>query len=544
MEAWDVVILGDGPAALSAAAQASKDGASVLVMSSTGLGDAGMDAMDGIACHIQEDSNRGHREDTIKMGAFLSDQDIVADQTTKALRIVDLLERRGVNFRRDAKGIVKGHYASGHSKPRLCNAGDATIRDVQQVLEEQCMKHGVTRRGDQVPLELVHTDFSLNGLIAIDMLNGRILSIQCKALIIADGGFEGAFTNGSTSLGMDLAYRAGAPLRNMEFIAESPLGVVGTNLIIPQSILSDGATLHTPSGTALETTPVTSTSEICAKMHEAGTTVLDARNLGEQANWWSVLFDNIKQRTGIDMHRQTVEVAPIAAHTLGGLPTDEHGRVVLQTWARWFTGVYAAGTASSSGLHGADVLSGNRLLDALAVGEAAGAHASEWIEKRKFTSATRLEEAHSLAEAELSMLGGESEGPVQRLNPVLTRLREILASLQTPASVAADYENASELLELLSVKGEQLYCDQTSLIANQNLLEILRTQAAIRMAQAYVRSASLRTESRGLHQRSDYPESDDDMLHHNLIFSDGAHGTLALRKGPSGNWILTPPTTV
>ena len=544
MEAWDVVILGDGPAALSAAAQASKDGASVLVMSSTGLGDAGMDAMDGIACHIQEESNRGHREDTIKMGAFLSDQDIVADQTTKALRIVDLLERRGVNFRRDAKGIVKGHYASGHSKPRLCNAGDATIRDVQQVLEEQCMKHGVTRRGDQVPLELVHTDFSLNGLIAIDMLNGRILSIQCKALIIADGGFEGAFTNGSTSLGMDLAYRAGAPLRNMEFIAESPLGVVGTNLIIPQSILSDGATLHTPSGTALETTPVTSTSEICAKMHEAGTTVLDARNLGEQANWWSVLFDNIKQRTGIDMHRQTVEVAPIAAHTLGGLPTDEHGRVVLQTCARWFTGVYAAGTASSSGLHGADVLSGNRLLDALAVGEAAGAHASEWIEKRKFTAATRLEEAHSLAEAELSMLGGESEGPVQRLNPVLTRLREILGSLQTPASVAADYENASELLELLSVKGEQLYCDQTSLIANQNLLEILRTQAAIRMAQAYVRSASLRTESRGLHQRSDYPESDDDMLHHNLIFSDGAHGTLALRKGPSGNWILTPPTTV
>ena len=114
MEAWDVVILGDGPAALSAAAQASKDGASVLMMSSTGLGDAGLDAMDGIACHIQEESNRGHREDTIKMGSFLCDQDIVAEQTTKSLRIVDLLERRGVNFRRDAKGIVKGHLSLIH----------------------------------------------------------------------------------------------------------------------------------------------------------------------------------------------------------------------------------------------------------------------------------------------------------------------------------------------------------------------------------------------------------------------------------------------
>lgn len=544
MEAWDVVILGDGPSALSAAAQASKDGASVLMMSSTALGEGGMDAMNGIACHIQEESNRGHREDTIKMGAFLCDQDIVASRTTKALRVVDLLERRGVNFRRDAKGIVKGHYASGHSKPRLCNAGDATVREIQQVLEEQCMKYGVTRRSDQIPMELTHTDYSINGLVAIDMLNGRVLSIQCKALIIADGGFEGAFTNGSTSLGMDAAYRAGAPLRNMEFIAESPLGVVGTNLVIPQSILSDGATLHTPSGTALETSSTTPTSEICSKMHEAGTTVLDARNMGSDADWWAVLFDTIKQRTGIDMHRQTVEVAPVPTHTLGGLPTDEHGRVVLQSWARWFTGLYSAGSAASSGLHGADVLQGNRLLDAIAGGEAAGIHAAEWIGKRKFTGTANLEEASSLAEAELSMLGGESEGPVQRLNPVMTRLKEILATLQTPATVASDYETATASLEQLSVQGEQLYCDQTSLIANQNLLEILRTQAAIRMAQAYVHSASLRTESRGLHQRSDFSDSDSEQLHHNLVFSDGTHAKLALRKGPSGNWILSPSAAV
>lgn len=544
MEAWDVVILGDGPAALSAAAQASKDGASVLMMSSTALGDGGMGAMNGIACHIQEESNRGHREDTIKMGAFLCDQDIVASRTTKALRIVDLLERRGVNFRRDAKGIVMGHYASGHSKPRLCNAGDATTREVQQVLEEQCMKYGVTRRSDQVPLELIHTDSSINGLIAIDMLNGRIQSIQCKALIVADGGFEGAFTNGSTSLGMDAAYRAGAPLRNMEFVAETPLGVVGTNLVIPQAILSDGATLHTPSGTALETFSTTPTSEICAKMHEAGTTVLDARNMGKHADWWAVLFDNIKQRTGIDMNRQTVGVAPVPSQTLGGLPTDEHGRVVLQSWARWFTGLYSAGSAASSGLHGADVLQGNRLLDSIAGGEAAGAHAAEWIIKRKFTGATKLEEAFSLAEAELSMLGGESEESVQRLNPVITRLKEILTAVQTPATIATDYENAVESLEQLSVQSEQLYCDQTSLIANQNLLEILRTQAAIRMAQAHVQSASLRTESRGLHQRSDFSETDQEQLHHNLIFFDGTHSTLALRKGPSGNWILSPSAAV
>ena len=188
---------------------------------------------------------------------------------------------------------------------------------------------------------------------------------------------------------MDAAYRAGAPLRNMEFIAESPLGVVGTNLVIPQSILSDGATLHTPSGTALETSSTTPTSEICSKMHEAGTTVLDARNMGSDADW-AVLFDTIKQRTGIDMHRQTVEVAPVPTHTLEACQPMNMAEWFSNHWARWFTGLYSAGSAASSGLHGADVLQGNRLLDAIAGGEAAGIHAAEWIGKRKFTGTANL----------------------------------------------------------------------------------------------------------------------------------------------------------
>ena len=544
MEAWDIVVLGDGPAALTAAAEAAKGGANVLMMSSTGLGDGGNVAMNGISCHIQEESNRGHREDTIRAGNFLSDQDIVAQYTTDALRTVDLLERRGVNFRRDAKGIVKGYPGAGHSKPRLCNAGDATIRECQQVLEEQCMKHGVTRRGDQVPLELVHTNYSINGITTLDMINGRVLTVQCKALIIADGGFEGAFTTGSTSLGMDMAYRAGAPLRNMEFVAHAPLGVVGTNMIIPQSILSDGATLHTPSGTAIDITASTMTSEICSKMHEAGMIVLDARELGEYAGWWAMTFDQINQRLGVDMHRQTIEVAPRPNHTLGGLSTDENGRVVLQSWARWFTGVYAAGDASSSGLHGADVLAGNRLLEAICTGESAGLHASEWIKKRKFTGASTLEDSLNIATAELSMLGVESDGPVQRLKPVVQRLCEILTSTQTPAVDAAILSSAAESLNQLSIRGEQLHCDETSLVANQNLLETLRAQAAIRLGLASVRSSELRTESRGLHQRSDYSEEDSEQLHHNLVFNNGSTGTLALRKGPSGNWILNPTSAV
>ena len=100
------------------------------------------------------------------------------------------------------------------------------------------------------------------------MITGTSQADVALLVVPADqGGFEGAFTTGSTSLGMDMAYRAGAPLRNMEFVAHAPLGVVGTNMVIPQSILSDGATLHTPSGTAIDITASTMTSEICSKMN-------------------------------------------------------------------------------------------------------------------------------------------------------------------------------------------------------------------------------------------------------------------------------------
>ena len=468
---------------------------------------------------------------------------MVSTTTAKAVKIVDLLERRGLNFRRDAQGLPMVRKALGHSQPRNVGAGSTTARELQQISEEQCMRHGVIRRGDQIPLTLVHNNQTVTGIIALDMVNGRAIGLQSKAVIIADEGFEGAYTSGISGLGMDMAFRAGVTLRDMEFVMKHPLVIKGTNLFLPLDLLSDGARIHEGSGAPIEVNSM-SPIEACAAIEAAVQPVLDAREMGSNAAWWGSIFRLVKQRTGIDMNRQTVEVAPVPAHTIGGLPVDEHGRVVLQSWARWFTGLYAAGPASSSGFHGADVLGGNRLLDALAVSEAAGIHAAGWIESRKFTAASALEEAHGLAEAELSMLGGESDGPVQRLNPLLTRLKEILVSLQSPATVAADYDNAAELLDQLSVKGEQLYCDQTSLISNPNLLEILRTQAAIRMAQAYVQSASLRTESRGLHQRADFTETDAEQLHHNLVFVDGTQATLALRKGPSGNWILSPTAAV
>ena len=219
MEVWDVIVLGDGPAGLQAAAEAAAAGASVLQVTAGALGGRDASMLDGLAAALGEDTNRGHREDTIRAGAFLADQDVVASATASAVREVDLLERRGVVFRRDARGLPATHRLPGHGRPRVTGAGDADSREVQQVLEEQGMRHGVVRRGDQLPLRLVHANQRVQGLVVADLVGGRVLGLQCKALILADGGAVGALTDGRGGLGLDLALQAGLPLRNMEYVA-------------------------------------------------------------------------------------------------------------------------------------------------------------------------------------------------------------------------------------------------------------------------------------------------------------------------------------
>ena len=538
MEAWDVIVLGDGPAALHAAAEAAKSGASTLMMSSTGLGNPGMSALEGISASIQESNNRSHREDTIRCGAFLCDQDMVAETTSGAIRFVDLLERRGMNFRRDQQGLPMVRKSPGHQQPRTADAGSATALGLQQLGEEQCMRHGVIRRGDQVPLTLVHANQSVEGLVAIDMVNGKIIGLQCKALIIADEGFEGAYSSGVVGLGMDMAFRTGVTLRDMEFMAHHPLTIKGTNVFLPTGLLLDGAQLHEASGAAIEIEGHSSL-DITASLLAAVQPVLDARNMGLSASWWASLFRLVKQRTGIDMNRQTVPLAPTIGHTLGGLPVDGNGRCVVGTWARWFTGLYAAGGAACTGLHGAAPLAGNRLLDALASGTSAGKHAGEWVASRKFSTAAGLEAALEDAEADVSaMMDSDESTHVVRCGTVMDTLHSALASTST---LSADSMGSLQAkLEQLNITAESLHLDQRSLIANTNLLEVLRTQAAVRMVMASVQSGMARKESRGSFVREDFPESNDDFLHHITVDREGNTGTLAIKKGAGGHWVLPP----
>ena len=539
LEAWDVIILGDGPAALRSAAEAAKQGANTLVLSVNALGSSPHFAQDSLAAPLQESNNRNHREDTIRAGSFLNDQDIVASRSSDASRQVDLLERWGVNFRRDAHGIPLVRKAPGHGMARNADAGDATGREIQQILEEQCMRHGVIRRGDHLPLSLIHTNQSVSGITVVDLVNGRITALQAKAVILADGGFEGAFNHGAVGLGLDLAFRAGVPLRDMEFIAHSPLGLKDTNMILPLGLLHDGATLHEANGTDLEF-DVGGLDTICQSVANASQPVLDARNMGDSSTWWNALFRSVKQRTGVDMTRQTVALEVRPYSTIGGVTVDEKGRVILSTWSRWFTGLFAAGDAACSGFHGADLLPGNHLLDALLGGAAAGAEAGKWVQHRPFSNAQAAHEAEQAAQADHAAVSEVSDEGVVRVGHVVSKVRDVVQNALGINRNAASLESAIEELESAGILAESIHVDQSSLIANMNLVEIARVQASARLARASAQAALARQESRGCHHRSDFIDSSEEHLHHYTVNQKGEVKTLALRKSKTGNWILPP----
>ena len=541
MEAWDIIVIGDGPAALRAAAAAAKGGASTLMMSSESLGVGNDSAIDGIAAPLKESTTKSHRDDTIRAGAYLCDQDIVSMRISQATRQVDLLERWGVIFRRDADGIPLVRKASGHSLPRLAGAGDSMIRETQQVLEEQCMKHGVVRRGDQIPLELVHTNEQINGLITLDLTTGSLNSLQTKCLIIADGGYEGVWTGTKVGLGLDLAMKAGLAVRDLEFVAWAPLAVKGTNVVLPIGMLADGATLHHSNGTPLDVELTADSTKLAEAIGLEGDVVLDARDMGESSVWWSQTFELVLQRLGINMKKQTVSVQPRVATTIGGIATDEHGRAVIGRWSRWFTGLYAAGDSACSGLHGAGLIAGNRLLDAVAGGAAAGEHAADHAKKTSHTGRATIEAALGAAEADLDFdMAGAEEGPVQRVGPLYSKLSDIMQSNMGHTKDATSLQSALDSLEALEDSASKVHLDDSGRLYNTNLLESLRLKAGIRLAIASTRSAMSRTESRGTHQRSDFEETDEEQLHHTLVDSEGNLSTLAIRKGASGTWTLAP----
>ena len=180
------------------------------------------------------------------------------------------------------------------------------------------------------------------------------------------------------------------------------------------------------------------------------------------------------------------------------------------------------------------------MLDAILGGAAAGAHAGEWVKHRQFSNTQAAHDAEQSAQADHSVLSEPLDEGVVRVGHVVSKVRDSSLSALGHHRNAAGLNSLIESLDAASLLAESIYLDQTSLIANTNLVEIARVQASARLALVAAKSALAREESRCAHRRTDFPESNEEHLHHYTVDQKGAVKTLALRKSKSGNWILPP----
>ena len=526
----EVVIVGAGLGGLRAAIEAKAKGADVAVLSKLHPVRSHSDqAQGGINAALGEnDSWEKHAFDTVKGSDYLADQDAVEILCRDAPRAVIELEHWGSLFSRTQSGRLAQRPFGGAGFPRTCFAADKTGHVLQTTIYEQSRKSDVQFYDEWFATSLLVEDNVCRGLTAINILTGELHEIQSRALILASGGAGqtyGRTTNSLSTTGdaIAMAYNAGLPIEDMEFMQFHPTTLYGSNILISEAARGEGGYLvnssadrfmkkYAPEAMELAPRDVVARAEeteiLQGRGFEGGYLHLDLRHLGEAKI--NKRLPTIRELAiyfaGVDPVKEPIPIQPAQHYTMGGIPTDLDGATPMK-------GLFAAGECACVSVHGANRLGGNSLLDTIVFGKRAGEKAAEY--------------------AKGSMTAGFSKEAVkkeeQRIETLLKRRSEVKASdiKRKLGSVMVekvgifrhqnDLETAKTAVARLKLEFAKVSPMDSSKKFNTSLLETLEVGFTLDIAEVIIAGALARKESRGAHYRTDYPKRDDaNWLKHTL----------------------------
>jgi succinate dehydrogenase / fumarate reductase flavoprotein subunit len=540
----DLIIFGAGLAGLRAAIEASrtsKGKLDIAIITKNQLMRAHSVAAEGGTAAVMRpedgDSVELHAWDTVKGSDFLADQDVVDLFARTMPSEIRQLDHWGIPWTRREDGRIAQRPFGGHSYPRAVLAQDKTGFFEMQTLYDTLLKYNSVRHfNEHYVTSILVENGTFCGLTVIDMTTGQFKVIRGKALIIASGGAGTLFgfttySQTVTGDGMALAYRAGIPLEDLEFLQFHPTGLVPSGILITEACRGEGGYLinskgdrfmskYAPSKLELAPRDLISRSEMTEIEEGRGVKepngldyiYLDLRHLGAKIinERLPLIREVCIEFNDIDPIKEPIPCRPVAHYSMGGIETDIKGATRVK-------GIWAAGEAACVSLHGANRLGSNSTAECLVWGKISGGEAGKYCSEVKQAAPVpedRVSAEHRrIFENLMSKDGKENVYDIRR---------ELRSCMDTHAGVfrtGPELSQGLDKIRSLRKRYENISIEDKSTVYNTNLYHALEIANLLDLAEITVAGALARTESRGGHARRDYAKRDDvNWLKHTLAF--------------------------
>jgi succinate dehydrogenase / fumarate reductase flavoprotein subunit len=547
----DLLILGAGLAGQRAAIEASRatDGKIdiALVSKVHPMRSHSVAAEGGTAAVLRPeegDAYELHAWDTVKGSDFLADQDAV-DMFVRVLpEEIFRVEHWGVPWTRDAQGRIDQRPFGGHSFPRAVYAADKTGFFLMQTMHNTLLKYdNITRYDEFFATSIEVKDGRFSGITALEMASGQIHAISAKACIVATGGVGRLFnftsySHTSTGDGYALAYRAGIPLKDMEFLQFHPTGLMPSGILITEASRGEGGHLlnsedkrflenYAPKMMELAPRDIISRAIVTEIQQGRGIKgpegipciKLDLRHLGSDRINSKIPFvrELSMKFLGIDPVNEPIPVRPVQHYTMGGIETDTYGATRVR-------GLWAAGEAACVSIHGANRLGTNSLAECLVYGRICGRKAAEFASSVQQGQAVSKEDTAKVEDRIYRDLLKRETG--ERIYEIRQELRDVMDVNFGIFRTLRQMEYALGKIREMRLRLAKAKIEDTSRSYNTDLTSALELENMVELAEVMLTGGIARQESRGAHSRLDYPTRDDrNWLKHTL-----AHYT---REGPT-----------